>query len=167
MPPARLPGMLTIIDPSGRYEEPQVENSVESVPGMPDATIRLARSANAFGSPSRSFIGRLSLQQSRLNRQRAGPYTRRGKDRIRHRRRNGRRGSLADAARGFRALDDVRFDDGRFIHPKRAIVVEIALLDASVLQRDRAVERRGEAEERSAFKLGRDRVRIDDHAAVD
>jgi len=55
----------------------------------------------------------------------------------------------------------------RLVDPQRPIGVEIALFDPPILQRDHAVERGGQAEERSALHLGLDRVRIDDHAAID
>ena len=59
------------------------------------------------------------------------------------------------------------FDHRRLVDPQRPIGVEIALFDPPILQRDRAVERGGQAEERSTLHLGLDRVRIDDHAAID
>ena len=47
------------------------------------------------------------------------------------------------------------------------VVVEVALLDAAVLDRDLAIERGGEAEDDAALHLRLDRVRVDDRAAVD
>ena len=54
----------------------------------------------------------------------------------------------------------------RLVDPQRPIGVEIALFDPPILQRDRAVERGGQAEERSAFELSGERVRVDHDAAV-
>jgi hypothetical protein len=51
------------------------------------------------------------------------------------------------------------------IHSHGPVVVEIALLHASALERNRAVQRSRETEERPALHLRRDRVRID-HFAV-
>ena len=63
--------------------------------------------------------------------------------------------------------DQVGLDDRHFVDTHRQIGVEIALLDAAVLQRDGAVQRGRQSEDRAALDLGRDRVRIDRHAAVD
>src|SRR5438128_5442905 len=49
-PPACIPGRLTIIDPRGRYVEPRAENSVDSVPAVPDASRRFASAIIAASS---------------------------------------------------------------------------------------------------------------------
>ena len=52
-----------------------------------------------------------------------------------------------------RALDDVDLDGRRFVHAQHLVAVEIALLDAAVLERDFAVQRRRDAEDDRALDL--------------
>ena len=47
---------------------------------------------------------------------------------------------------GLGAFDQMCFDHRRLVDPQRPIGVEIALFDPRILQRDRAVERGGQAE---------------------
>src|SRR5690606_35752896 len=54
-----------------------------------------------------------------------------------------------------------------FIHPQQAILVEVAVLDAAVLQRRAAVEERGEAPDDAADDLLFGTGWIDDAAAID
>src|SRR5437870_7762407 len=77
----------------------------------------------------------------------ANALARRRKDRI-GQRRCGRRGSgLADPSRSLAALHDVNLDCRRLVHPQHLVVVEIALLDTTALQRDLATQRRRDAED--------------------
>ncbi len=79
---------------------------------------------------------------------------------------DGRNAGLAHAGRLFGRGHDVNLHLGRFIHAQHAIVVEVALLDAAVLQGDRAIQRRAQSEADAAFHLRFDDVRIDGRAAV-
>ena len=74
---------------------------------------------------------------------------------------------LADATGSLGALHQVRLDHRHLVDTHRQIAVEIALLDASILEGDRAVQRSGQPEDRSALNLCCDRIRIDLHAAID
>ena len=60
---------------------------------------------------------------------------------------------LADAAGRLAALDEMDLDRRRLVDAQHAIVVEVALLDAAVLERDLALQRGGEAEDDAAFDL--------------
>ena len=53
---------------------------------------------------------------------------------------------FANASRGLAALDEMDLDRRRLIDPQHAIVVEIALLDPAVFDRDFAVERGRDSE---------------------
>src|SRR6185437_16386196 len=78
----------------------------------------------------------------RSDRQAANALTGRSKDRIAERRRKRRHARLTHAARGDvdAGLDDVRVRQWRrLVDADNRIVVEVALLDASLLQRDLAV----------------------------
>src|SRR6266581_4694651 len=87
-------------------------------------------------------------------------------DRVRHGGRDRRRARLADSAGGFLARHDVHLDLGHFAHAQHAVVVEVRLLDAAVLERDLPVEGRGEAVHDCTLDLALDDVRVHGHAAV-
>src|SRR5882762_10836783 len=133
-------------------------------------SFRACRAALGGASGSIRWLASRSacdLQQVGVDRQGADALGRGDEDRVRHRRADGGGRGLADAAGGLGASDQMCFDHRRLVDPERAIGVKIALLHPPVLERDRAVERRGQAEERSTLDLGLDRVRIDYPAAID
>ena len=68
---------------------------------------------------------------------------------------------------GFGRLHDMHLDLRHLVDAQHLIGVEVGLLDLAVLQRDRAIERRAEAEADAAFHLRRDHVGIDRRAAID
>src|SRR5262245_48287045 len=59
-------------------------------------------------------------------------------DRVRDRGYHSRRTRLTDASRSLRALDQMNVDRGHLVDAQQLIVIEIALLDAAVLNRDLA-----------------------------
>jgi len=61
----------------------------------------------------------------------------------------------------------MRFDFRSVCHAHHRIIVEIALLDASVLDGDLPVKGGGEAVDDGTLDLHRNRARIDDVAAID
>src|SRR5277367_1038698 len=65
-----------------------------------------------------------------------------GIDRVSQRRGPGRHSGFADAAWRFTALDHMHIDGGRLIDAQHAIVVEVGLLHAAILDGDLAVQRR-------------------------
>src|SRR5690349_17702983 len=77
------------------------------------------------------------------------------------------RAGLSNATQAFAALDYFHLNGRSFAHAKRPIVVEVALLHATVLDRDLAVHGGRQAEVDAALHLGDDGVRVDDQAAVD
>src|SRR5262249_26801297 len=95
------------------------------------------------------------------------PFAGRCKDRIGHCRNDGRSPALAHSARRLGALNDMNLDRRRLIDAQHLVSIEVALLDAAVLQRDLAVERRRDAEDDRALNLRADRVWIDDGSAID
>src|SRR6266850_6101264 len=97
----------------------------------------------------------------------ANALARRRKDRVGQRRGDRRGSGLADPSRSLAALHDVNLDRRRLAHPQHLVIVEIALHDTTVLQRDLSTESRGDAEDDSALELRLDRIRIDDGAAID
>ena len=74
---------------------------------------------------------------------------------------------LADAAGRLAALDDVNVDLRRLIDAQHAVVVEVGLLDAPLVDGDLAVERGGQAEDQPAFELRHDGIGIDGDAGID
>src|SRR2546428_309717 len=120
--------------------------------------------------PLPAFAGAISEPQSRSlirHGKLANAFARRRKDRIGQRRR-GRRGSgFAHPSGRLAAFHDVNLDCRRLVHPQHRVIVEIALLDATALQRDLSAERRGEAEDDRALDLRPDGIGIDDGAAID
>src|SRR6266849_9190717 len=87
-------------------------------------------------------------------------------DRVRHGGRDRRRAWFADSTGGFLARHDVHLDLRHFAHAQHPVVVEVRLLDAAALERDLAVEGRGEAVDDRALDLALDDVGIYRHAAV-
>ena len=82
--------------------------------------------------------------------------------------RDRRRAGLADAARASRVLGTMWTSTvGISCMPQHRVVVEVGLQDAAVLERELAVERRGEAEGDAGLHLGLDAERVDADAAVD
>src|SRR6185503_4389609 len=80
--------------------------------------------------------------------------------RVRNRRREQRHARLADSARLLGALYDMHLDLRRLGHPQQLVLVEVRFLHAPVLQRDVAVQKRGQAEHDVALDLLLDDVRI-------
>ncbi len=74
---------------------------------------------------------------------------------------------FADAAHGCAALHQKDLDPRHRLHAQDRVVVEVALLDAPVLERDPTVEGGREPEDDAGFHLRADGVRVDDGAAVD
>src|SRR6266550_3730324 len=94
------------------------------------------------------------------------PPARRRKDGVRHRGHDRRRAGLADAARRLGALDQMNFDRGRLAQAQHPIVVEVVLLDATVLDRDLAPQDARDPEDDAALHLRLHDVRVHDGAAV-
>src|SRR5580704_6302784 len=109
----------------------------------------------------------LSRLQLLAHRQLPHALTRRRKNGVRNRRRNARRARLADSSRRFSALDDMDFDFRRLIDAQHSVVRKVALLDATVLDRDFPKQRSCSAEDHSTLDLGFDRPRVHSHPAVD
>src|SRR5260370_21067413 len=115
----------------------------------------------------RTYIGLPSgFELSRVDRQTSDTLAGRGEDRISDCWRNNCARGFAEAAGRFSAFHDVRLDHRRFIDAHRSVVMEIALLDASGFQRDRAVKSGGQPGEGAAIHFGRDRVALDDETAI-
>ena len=91
----------------------------------------------------------------------------RGIDRVAQRGRPAVHAGLADAAGRLAALDDMNLDLRRLVDAQHAVVMEVGLLDASLVDGDLAVERGGQAEDQPAFELRHDRVGIDGDAGID
>src|SRR2546430_420304 len=113
------------------------------------------------GAP-RGGAGVRSTQQRQL----ADALARRREHRVRHSGGDRRRARLADSARGLRARHDMHLDLRHFAHAQHPVVVEVRLLHAAVLERDLAVQRRGEAVYDRALDLALDDVRVHRHAAI-
>ena len=62
---------------------------------------------------------------------------------------------------------DMHLDRRHLVDAQRRVVVEVRLLDDAVLERDRAVQRGGQAEADAAFHLRADDVGVDRDAAID
>src|SRR5580704_6415124 len=104
-------------------------------------------------------------------RQRANPLPGRGKDGIGDCRRQGRGSRLTDAA-PFRRISIARarvddLDARHFIHSKGAIVVEIGLLNLTLLQSDLAMQRGYQPVRHRAFHLCFHNTRVHQIAGVD
>ena len=109
----------------------------------------------------------LPARTSRSKGKRRKRNARRGKDRIAQGRRCGRRAGFADAARRLAALDQMDVDRRRLVDPQHAVIVEIALLHAALVNGDLAIERGRRAEDQPALQLRDDGVGIDGDAGVD
>ena len=91
----------------------------------------------------------------------------RGIDRVAQRRRSRGDAGLADAAGRLAALDDVNLDLRRLVDAQHAVVVEVGLLDAALVDGDLAIERGGQAEDQPALELRHDGIGIDGDAGID
>src|SRR4051794_38203175 len=114
-----------------------------------------------------AFRSHWLLQRSGVDRQFSQTLAGCRKDRIGHCRNDGRSPGLAHSTRRLRTLDDMDFDYGRLIHAQDLIGVEISLLDTSVFDGDRAIERGGDAEHDRALDLRPDGIWINNGAAID
>src|SRR2546428_2647529 len=120
--------------------------------------------------PLPAFAGAISGPQSRSlirNGKLANAFARRRKDRIGHCGSDRRGSGLAHPSRRLDAVHDVNLDCRRLVHPQHQVIVEIALLDTTALQRDLSMERRRNAEDDRALDLRSDGIGIDDRAAID
>ena len=61
----------------------------------------------------------------------------------------------------------MHFDVRDLINAQHAVVVEIRLLDPSLVDADLAIKRGGKPEDQPALQLRHDRIRIDRNAGVD
>src|SRR5438445_1331040 len=122
----------------------------------------LARSAPVLASTP----GRPATTPAAEDRRLADALAGGREDRVRHRGRDRRRARLADSAGGFRARHDVHLDLGHFAHAQHAVVVEVRLLDAAVLERDLAIQGGGEPVRDRTLDLALDDVGVHRHAAV-
>src|ERR1017187_1332548 len=86
-----------------------------------------------------------------LDRQFPDTFARQREDRVADRRSNRRRARLANPAARFLTRDDVHFDCGRLGHGQQCVVVEVALLDAPIFNRDLVLERRRQPEHDAAL----------------
>src|SRR6185369_15141928 len=77
----------------------------------------------------------------RPERQRTNSLTRGRVDRVRDRGRGRRERRLAASGRRKLGLEEVHLDLGRLVDPDQRILVEVGLLDAPVLERDRKPHR--------------------------
>src|SRR5438067_370061 len=75
------------------------------------------------------------------------------KDRVGDRGDDRRGPGLAHPSRRLAAVHDVNLDGRRLVHPEHPVIVEIALLDATVLERDLSVQRCRDAEDDRALDL--------------
>src|SRR5262245_30265531 len=73
---------------------------------------------------------------------------------------------LADPARRLPAFHEVDIDLRHLVDAQHAIVVEIRLLNAALVQRDFAIQCGRQTENHAALDLRDDRVRINDEAAI-
>ncbi len=105
--------------------------------------------------------------QGAIDRQPAQRDAGRGIDRVAQRRRPRRRAGLADAAGRLAALDDMNLDLRRLVDAQHAVVVEVGLLHAPLVDGDLAIERGGQAEDQPAFELRDDGIGIDGNAGID
>src|SRR2546423_15278203 len=88
-----------------------------------------------------SFRSRWLLQGCGIDGHLSQPLAGRGKDCISDCRNDGRSPGLTHPAWRLGALNDVNLDRGCLIDAQHLVVVEVALLNTAVLQRDLAVER--------------------------
>src|ERR1700704_3595693 len=117
--------------------------------------------------PQRHYAsGPGAAERSIDDRKRADALACRREDRIRDRRCDDSRPGFADAAGRLSALHEMGLDHRCFIHSNRSVGVEIALLDAAVLQIDLTVHCSRQPEDRSAFHLRGHYVGINDDTTV-
>src|SRR5262245_56217838 len=102
-----------------------------------------------------------------VDRQLPKSLARRCEDRVGDRRYYRRRTRLTDAPWSLRALDQMDIDQRRLVDAQHPIVVEIALLDAAVLNRDLAEQGGRDPKNYPALHLRLHRVRVDDRPAID
>src|SRR5882672_3864224 len=74
-------------------------------------------------------------------------------DRVGHCRRDRRGSGLAHPSRRLDAVHNVYLDCRRLVQPQHRVIVEIALLDAAIFQRDLTTECRRDAEDDPALDL--------------
>src|SRR5262249_59768320 len=74
---------------------------------------------------------------------------------------------LANATWIFITFDDLYLDDGRFLHPKHTIIVEVRLLNAPIFEGDFAPEQSRDTEDDATLHLRCHNVWIDDDACID
>ena len=106
------------------------------------------------------------MQLNPVHRQLPDPLAGRREDRVGQRRRQRRGTGLADATGRFGTLHQIHLDRRRLVDAQHAVVVEIALFDAAILEGDFVEERGREAKHDAAFHLRPHRVRVDHHTAV-
>src|SRR6185503_14736767 len=87
--------------------------------------------------------------------------------RIRHSGCDGWYAHLTDPGGTLVAGDDIYFDPRHFVHAQDGKIVEVALLDAPVLERCLCFERGGETEHDATLHLRGDVVRIHHFSAID
>src|ERR1700704_1861810 len=91
-------------------------------------------------APRRRSVSHRLLQRGDVDRQLSQALAGCRKDRVGHCGNDGRSPGLAHSARRLEAPDDVDLDGRSLIHAQDLVRVEIGLLDASLLQRDLAME---------------------------
>src|SRR6267143_880792 len=141
---------------------PSAASARRRAPRAINQSMGLARSAPVLAS----FARRTGEAASAEDRQLADALAGGREDRVRHGGRDRRRARFADSTGGFLARHDVHLDLRHFAHSQHPVVVEVRLLDAAVLERDLAVEGRGEAVHDGALDLAPDDIGVYRHAAV-
>src|SRR5215469_11297260 len=109
----------------------------------------------------------LNLQQLRIDRQCPDAFAGCGVDRVADRRCGRRHARFADTARQLRVFDQVDIGLRRNVDARHKVIGIVALLYASVVHRDLAVERIADTHDRSALQLRAHAIGIDDRAAID
>src|SRR5262245_15993408 len=107
------------------------------------------------------------LQRGGVDRHLPQPFAGSGEDRISDCRNDGGSPALAHTTRRLSALNDMNLDRGRLIDAQHLVVMEIALLDAAILQRDLTMERARDPKNDRALDLRLDGVGIDDGTTID
>src|SRR5882762_341622 len=97
----------------------------------------------------------------------ANALGRRREDRIGERRHHARGARFADATGRLQVLDQVHADPRRLVDAQHAVIAEVGLLDATVLDRDLPMERGRQAENDAALHLRANRVGIHLDTAID
>src|SRR5260370_32552738 len=101
------------------------------------------------------------------NRQPCDGLARGGKNGVAYRGRDRRHARFAHPAHRATAVDNLHDNFGRFAQFEQAVGVEVALLDAAVLNRNLTEERRGEPEDDPTFHLSLDAVWIARRTTID